>query len=91
MKRRTLGTQGLTVSALGLGAMGMSEFYGAPDEAESLATLERALDLGVTFIDTADMYGRGHNEELVGRAIAARRGDVQLATMFGSDMSSVNR
>jgi len=83
MEKRKLGRQGLTVSALGLGAMGMSEFYGAPDEAESLATLERALDLGVTFIDTADMYGRGHNEELVGRAIAARRGEVQLATKFG--------
>ena len=83
MEKRTLGAQGLTVSALGLGAMGMSEFYGAPDEPESLATLGRALDLGVTFIDTADMYGRGHNEELVGRAIAARRGEVQLATKFG--------
>lgn len=83
MEKRKLGRQGLTVSALGLGAMGMSEFYGVPDEAESLATLERALDLGVTFIDTADMYGRGHNEELVGRAIAARRGEVQLATKFG--------
>ena len=83
MEQQTLGAQGLTVSALGLGAMGMSEFYGAPDEAESLATLARAVDLGVTFIDTADMYGRGHNEELVGRAIAAHRGRVQLATKFG--------
>jgi len=83
MEQRTLGAQGLTVSALGLGAMGMSEFYGTPDEAESLATLARAVDLGITFIDTADMYGRGHNEELVGRAIAAHRGRVQLATKFG--------
>ena len=83
MEQRTLGAQGLTVSALGLGAMGMSEFYGTPDEAESLATRARAVDLGITFIDTADMYGRGHNEELVGRAIAAHRGRVQLATKFG--------
>ena len=83
MEQRTLGAQGLTVSALGLGAMGTSEFYGTPDEAESLATLARAVDLGITFIDTADMYGRGHNEELVGRAIAAHRGRVQLATKFG--------
>jgi aryl-alcohol dehydrogenase-like predicted oxidoreductase len=78
----TLG-DGLTVSRLGLGCMGMSEFYGASDEATSLATLRRALDLGVTFLDTAAMYGRGANEELVGRAIAGRRDEVVLATKFG--------
>jgi aryl-alcohol dehydrogenase-like predicted oxidoreductase len=78
---RTLGP--LTVSALGLGCMGMSEFYGAADETESLATLRRALDLGVTFLDTSDAYGPHTNEELVGRAIAGRRDDVVLATKFG--------
>ena len=83
MEQRQLGTQGLTVSALGLGCMGMSEFYGAGDEAESIATIQRALDLGVAFLDTSDMYGRGHNEGLVGRAIAGRRAEVQLATKFG--------
>jgi aryl-alcohol dehydrogenase-like predicted oxidoreductase len=77
---RTLG--GLTVSTIGLGCMGMSETYGTADRAESLATIRRALDLGVTFIDTADVYGRGHNEELVGEAIAGRRDEVQLATKF---------
>lgn len=83
MQQRTLGSQGLIVSALGLGCMGMSEFYGPGDEAESIATIHRALDLGVTLLDTADMYGRGHNEELVGRAIAGRRDGVILATKFG--------
>jgi aryl-alcohol dehydrogenase-like predicted oxidoreductase len=73
----------LTVSAQGLGCMGMSEFYGATDEAESQATIVRALDLGVTFLDTSDVYGEGANEELVGRAIAGRRDEVQLATKFG--------
>jgi len=73
MLERELGTSGLTVSALGLGCMGMSEFYGATDEDEAIATIRRALDLGVTFLDTADMYGVGKNEELVGRAIAGRR------------------
>ncbi|WP_405148365.1 aldo/keto reductase [Sphaerisporangium sp. NBC_01403] len=82
MKQRTLG-QGLTVSSLGLGCMGMSEFYGPGDEAESMATLHRALDLGVTFLDTADMYGPFTNERLVGRAIAGRRDEVVLATKFG--------
>ncbi|MCW2607694.1 MAG: aldo/keto reductase [Frankiales bacterium] len=79
---RTLG-DGLVVSAQGLGCMGMSEFYGATDEAESLATIGRALDLGVTFLDTADMYGPFTNEQLVGRAIASRRDEVVLATKFG--------
>lgn len=81
---RTLGTASpLTVSALGLGCMGMSEFYGTPDPDAGLATIRRALDLGVTFLDTADMYGPFTNEELVGRAIAGRRDEVQLATKFG--------
>ena len=80
---RTLGSSGLVVSAQGLGCMGMSEFYGAGDETESLATINLALDLGVTFLDTADMYGPFTNEELVGRAIAGRRDHVVLATKFG--------
>jgi aryl-alcohol dehydrogenase-like predicted oxidoreductase len=80
MKQRTL--RDLTVSAIGLGCMGMSEFYGPSDEQESAATIHRALDLGVTFLDTSDMYGAGHNELLVGKAIAGRRDEVQLATKF---------
>jgi aryl-alcohol dehydrogenase-like predicted oxidoreductase len=79
-----LGSQGLTVSRLGLGCMGMSEFYGETDDTESIATIHRALELGVTFLDTADMYGIGRNEELVGRAIADRRDQVVLATKFGN-------
>jgi aryl-alcohol dehydrogenase-like predicted oxidoreductase len=83
---RTLGTgpAALTVSTLGLGCMGMSEFYGAPDEQAGLDTIARALDLGVTFLDTADMYGPFTNERLVGRAIAGHRDEVQLATKFGN-------
>jgi aryl-alcohol dehydrogenase-like predicted oxidoreductase len=83
MKTTTLGSQGFTVSQQGLGCMGMSEFYGAGDDAESLATIERALELGVTFLDTADMYGPHTNERLVGRAVAGRRDEVQIATKFG--------
>src|SRR6266571_2253102 len=83
MKKRTLGNEGLTVSALGLGCMGMSEFYGTGDEKESIATIHRALELGVTLLDTADVYGPYLNEELVGRAIQGRRGQVVLATKFG--------
>src|SRR3954454_9364265 len=80
---RKLGTQGLQVSALGLGCMGMSAFYGDRDDEESLRTIHRALDLGVNFLDTSDMYGPHTNEELVGRAIADRRDEVVLATKFG--------
>ena len=83
MNTRSLGTQGLTVSELGLGCMGMSEFYGARDDDESIATIHRALELGVTLLDTADAYGPYTNEELVGRAIADRRDVVVLATKFG--------
>ncbi len=83
MEQRTLGTQGLSVSAEGLGCMGMSEFYGSLDDAESFATINLALDLGVTLIDTADIYGPYTNEVLVGRAIAERRDEVVLATKFG--------
>lgn len=83
MKTRQLG-QGLTVSAIGLGYMGMSEFYGERDEGEAISTLHRALDLGVTFIDTADMYGPFTNEKLVSRAIKDRREQVILATKFGN-------
>jgi len=83
MNKRKLGTTGLEVSAMGLGCMGMSEFYGAGDEKESLATIDRALELGVTFLDTADMYGIGKNEELVGRALRGRRDRFVLATKFG--------
>ncbi len=80
MNKRKL--RDLEVSAIGLGCMGMSEFYGATDEDQSTATIRRALDIGVTFLDTSDMYGSGHNEQLLGRAIEGRRDEVQLATKF---------
>ncbi len=85
MRTRTLGSQGLQVSREGLGCMGMSEFYGQADEDEALATIHRALELGVTLLDTADMYGPFTNEKLVGRAIADRREKVVLATKFGNE------
>src|SRR3989440_7071466 len=83
MQKRALG-QGLQVPALGLGCMGMSDFYGGRDEAEAVATIRRAVELGITFLDTADIYGVGRNEELVGRAIRGRRHEVVLATKFGN-------
>ena len=85
MERRRLGSQGLEVSAEGLGCMGMSEFYGPTDETEAIATIHRALDLGIDFLDTADMYGPFTNERLVGRALAGRRDEVVLATKFGNE------
>ncbi len=84
MKMRKLGNSGLDVSAMGLGCMGMSEFYGAADDKKSIATIHRALEMGVNFLDTADMYGVGKNEELIGRAMRQRRGQVILATKFGN-------
>jgi aryl-alcohol dehydrogenase-like predicted oxidoreductase len=85
MNNRTLGNESLVVSELGLGCMGMSEFYGTGDEDESIATIHRAIELGITFLDTADMYGPFTNERLVGKAIADRRDQVTLATKFGNE------
>ncbi|MHB1500039.1 MAG: aldo/keto reductase [Candidatus Dormibacteria bacterium] len=85
MEMRKLGRQGLEVSAMGLGCMGMSEFYGKRDDQESIATIHRALELEVNFLDTADMYGPFHNERLLGQAIADRRDQVVLATKFGNE------
>ena len=85
MDTRTLGAQGLEVSELGLGCMGMSEFYGTSDEEESIATIHRAIELGINFLDTADAYGPFTNERLVGRAIRGRRDEVVLATKFGNE------
>src|SRR6201995_712853 len=85
MEQRALGTGGLVVSAQGLGCMGMSEFYGTADEAEAIATIHRALDLGVTFLDTAAMYGPFTNEQPEGGAIKGRRAEVTLATKFGNE------
>ena len=83
MEQRHLGSQGLTVSIMGLGCMGMSEFYGGHDDAESIATIHRAIDLGITFLDTSDSYGPKTNEQLVGRAVRDRRDHVAIATKFG--------
>jgi aryl-alcohol dehydrogenase-like predicted oxidoreductase len=86
MEKRKLGSQGLEVSMLGLGCMGMSQFYGPRDDIESTATLERAIELGITFFDTADVYGVGHNEELVGKTLRRYRDRVVIATKFGNQV-----
>src|SRR5271154_7000724 len=83
LNTRKLGSQGLEVSAIGLGCMGMSQSYGPADEAESIATLHRSIELGCSFLDTAEVYGPFKNEELLGRALAGKRGQAQLATKFG--------
>jgi aryl-alcohol dehydrogenase-like predicted oxidoreductase len=91
LERRTLGRQGLEVSAIGLGCMGMSQSYGVPDDAESVATIHRALELGLTFFDTAEVYGPYTNEELLGRALEGRRDQVVIATKFGWEIGSTGR
>jgi aryl-alcohol dehydrogenase-like predicted oxidoreductase len=91
VRTRALGTQGLTVSAEGLGCMGMSSYYGAFDDAENLATLHRALDLGITLLDTADVYGPWTNERLLGQVLATRRDEVVLATKFGNELDDAGR
>jgi aryl-alcohol dehydrogenase-like predicted oxidoreductase len=91
MQQRKLGNSALTASAVGLGCMGMSDFYGPPDDRQSIEVIQRALELGVNFLDTADMYGVGRNEELVGRAIKGRRNQVVLATKFGNVRDAAGR
>src|SRR5258708_30675268 len=86
LSTRKLGSQGLEVSAIGLGCMGMSQSYGAADEAESIATLHRAIELGCTFLDTAEAYGPYTNEELLGRALGPKRAAVTIATKFGFEL-----
>ncbi|HXV52000.1 MAG TPA: aldo/keto reductase, partial [Solirubrobacterales bacterium] len=83
MEKRTLGDRGLEVSALGLGCMGMSAFYGSADEDEAIATIRETLELGITFLDTAEMYGPFENEKLIGKAVAGHRDDWVIATKFG--------
>src|SRR4051812_17261593 len=90
MEQRQLGRSGLRVSAIGLGCMGMSAFYGSTDDQEAIATIQRGLDIGVTFLDTAEVYGPYTNEQLVGRALADRRDEVVVATKFGIRITSMD-